>query len=52
MVLIRHLLNMHKVKIYLNLENVVDNLGLIPGYTFVEISFFSLIFVAIREKVE
>ena len=42
-------------KIYLsilNLENVVDNLGLIPGYTFVEISFFSLMFVGIREKVE
>ena len=36
----------------LNLENVVDNLGLIPGYTFVEISFFMLMFVAIREKVE
>ena len=36
----------------LNLENVVDNFGLIPGYTFDEIYFFRLMFVAIREKVE
>jgi hypothetical protein len=29
----------------LNLENVVENLGLIPGYTFVEMTFFRLMFV-------